>query len=79
MSKPVKMKLKIEGMHCSSCAMNIDFDLEDISGVTSANTSYAKQESEVEYDEDKVKPEDIVKTIEKTGYKATLGNIQTSE
>jgi|JRYC01.1.fsa_nt_gb copper chaperone CopZ len=72
MSKNIKKKLKIEGMHCSSCAMNIDFDLEDLEGVKTAKTSYAKQESEVEYDEDKVKIEDIIESIEKTGYKAQL-------
>lgn len=70
MSKIVKKKLKIEGMHCSSCAMNIDFDLEDVDGIKVAKTSYAKQESEVEYDEEKVNIDEIVKTVEKTGYKA---------
>lgn len=65
-----KLKLKIEGMHCSSCAMNIDFGLEDLEGVKKAQTSYAKQETEVEFDEEKVNVEQIVKSIENTGYKA---------
>ena len=69
--KIVKRKLKIEGMHCSSCAMNIDFDLEDL-GVKSAKTSYAKQETEVEFDEDKIKPQRIIERIKKTGYKASF-------
>jgi copper chaperone CopZ len=60
MSKLVKKKLKIDGMHCSSCAMSIDFDLEDLDGVKTAKTNYAKQESEVEFDEEKVKVEKIV-------------------
>ena len=68
MSKIVKKKLKIDGMHCTSCAMNIDFDLEDVGGVKSAKTSYAKQECEVEFDEEKVKVEDISVIIKKTGY-----------
>ena len=34
--------LKIVGMHCTSCAMNIDFELEDIKGVKEASTNYAK-------------------------------------
>lgn len=67
-----KIKLKIDGMHCTSCAMNIDFDLEDLEGIKSAKTSYAKQESEVEFDEEKVGAEDVLKSIEKTGYKAQL-------
>ena len=69
MSKIVKKKFKIDGMHCASCAMSIDFDLEDL-GVKSAKTSYAKGETEVEFDEEKVSVEKIVKSIENTGYKA---------
>ena len=72
MSTIVKKKLKIEGMHCSSCAMSIDFDLEDLAGVKKANTNYAKQETEVEFDEKSVKPEQISQQIKKTGYKATF-------
>jgi len=66
----IKKKLKIEGMHCSSCAMNIDFDLEDLEGVKSAETSYAREECEVEFDEEKVRIEKMLVTIEKSGYKA---------
>lgn len=65
-----KIKLKIDGMHCSSCAMNIDFDLEDITGVKEAKTSYAKQETEIEYDCKKVSDEQIIVQIQKTGYTA---------
>ena len=72
MSKVVKKKLKIEGMHCSSCAMNIDFDLEDLEGVKSVKTSYAKQECEVEFDEDKINEQIVIQTIQKTGYQAQL-------
>ncbi len=72
MSNVVKKKLKIEGMHCTSCSMNIDMDLEDLEGVKSTKTSYARQESEIEYDEDKLKVEQILEQIEKTGYKAYL-------
>lgn len=70
MSNLVKKKLKIEGMHCTSCAMSIDFDLEDLEGVKKANTNYAKQETEVEFDEKSIKPEQISEQIQKTGYKA---------
>lgn len=72
MSKVVKKKLKITGMHCTSCAMNIDFDLEDLDGVKSVKTNYAKQESEVEFDEEKLSEKEIFQQIEKTGYQAEL-------
>lgn len=70
MSKIVKKKLKVEGMHCTSCAMSIDFDLEDL-GVKNAKTSYAKQETDVEFDGEKIKIEQIIKCIKTTGYKAS--------
>lgn len=64
----IKKKLKIEGMHCTSCAMCIDMDLEDLTGVCSCKTSYAKAETEVEYDSEKVSEEQILQTIKKSGY-----------
>ncbi len=67
----IKKKFKISGMHCTSCAMSIDGDLEDLlEGIKSSNTNYAKSETEVEFDEKKVSVEQIVKSIESTGYKA---------
>ena len=64
----MKKKLKIEGMYCSSCAMNIDFDLEDLKGIKWAKTSYVKQECEIEFDEEKINEQGIIQTIKKTGY-----------
>ncbi|KKS13143.1 hypothetical protein A2617_01480 [Candidatus Daviesbacteria bacterium RIFOXYD1_FULL_41_10] len=63
-----KIKLKIEGMHCTSCALSIDMDLEDLEGVKSANTSYAKQETEVEYDKEKIELEQILDKIKELGF-----------
>jgi len=65
-----KKKLKIEGMHCSSCAMSIDFDLEDLEGVKSSKTSFVKQETEVEFDEKLIDLPKILEQIKTTGYSA---------
>lgn len=65
-----KVNLKISGMHCTSCAMTIDFDLEDLEGIKSVKTSYAKQVCEIEFDERELEIEGIIKTIDKTGYQA---------
>ena len=68
-----KVKLKIIGMHCTSCAFSIDGDLEDyIKGMKSAKTSYAKQECEVEFDEKQVTIEKIIGQIKETGYQAEV-------
>lgn len=65
-----KIKFKIEGMHCVSCAMSIDMDLEDLNGVIEAKTNYAKSQTEVEFDEEKVDDKKIVEIISNVGYKA---------
>ncbi len=65
-----KKKFKITGMHCSSCALTIDMDLEDLDGVKSSRTSYAKQETEVEFDSTKATDVLILETIKKSGYTA---------
>lgn len=65
-----KIKLKITDMHCSSCAISIDFALEDI-GVSS-KTNYAKGETEVEFDENKVTEGMLIEEIKKAGYQAVL-------
>lgn len=67
-----KINLNIKGMHCTSCAMNIDFDLEDLNGVKTAKTNYAKQSCEVEFDEKTIDLGSILGQVEKTGYKAEV-------
>ena len=66
-----KRKFKIIGMHCTSCAINIDGDLEDTDGIKMAKTNYAKALTEVEFDENKVNDQKIVEIIKKSGYTAT--------
>lgn len=70
MPKQKKLKLKILGMHCTSCAMNIDGELEDIEGVKCSNTSYAKAVTEVEFDEEKITHVKIIEIVKKVGYVA---------
>ncbi len=65
-----KIKLKIEGMHCTSCAMNIDGELEDAEGVKESNTNYAKSETEVIFEKNIISETVIIEIIEKVGYKA---------
>lgn len=67
-------KFKILDMHCSSCALTIDMDLEEVDGVKSAKTSYAKAELEIDFDPEKISEEKILETIKKSGYKATIRN-----
>lgn len=63
---------KIKGMHCTSCAFNIDGELEDIDGIKEASTNYAKAQTEVKFDPQKITPEKIINVIKKVGYTAVL-------
>lgn len=66
-----KVIFKISGMHCTSCAMSIDGDLEDnLLGVKSTKTNYAKQECEVKFEEEIITIEQIITQIKETGYQA---------
>lgn len=66
----ITKKYKIEGMHCSSCAMDIDGELED-NGVDESRTSYAKAITEIKFDPNKIQESKILKLINSIGYKAT--------
>lgn len=69
-----KKLFKISGMHCTSCAMNIDGELEDTDGIKESNTNYAKSETSVEFDEEKVTERVIIEIIKKIGYQANIIN-----
>lgn len=62
------VEIKIDGMHCTSCSMNVDGELEDLDGVISASTSYAKSKSVVEFDPKKVDQDKIETVIKNLGY-----------
>ncbi len=66
----IKKKFKITDMHCTSCSMLIDGELEDLEGVKSASTNFAKGETEVEFDDSKLNNSSLVETIKKAGYTA---------
>lgn len=62
----VKKQFKIEGMHCTSCAMLIEGELEDIGA--KASCSYAKAVVDVEYDPGQISEGDIQNAVAKAGY-----------
>lgn len=63
--------LKIEGMHCVACSLNIDDTLEEIDGVYESQTSYAKGETKVKVNKEKVALENLVQKITELGYGVT--------
>ena len=65
-----KLNLKLSGLHCTSCAVNIDLTLEDLVGVTNSKTNYARSTAAVEFDPEKIDTQKIITEINKLGYEA---------
>ncbi|PZG22035.1 copper-translocating P-type ATPase [Micromonospora craterilacus] len=64
------IELAIGGMTCASCAARIEKKLNRMDGVQ-ATVNYATEKATVSYG-DPVTPDDLIATVEKTGYHATL-------
>jgi copper chaperone CopZ len=64
----VKQVFRVTDMHCSNCVMRIEGLEDDLTGVQRVRASYKKQQVEVEYDDGKVSPDQIVAAIQQMGY-----------
>ena len=63
-----KIKISISGMHCGSCAGNIERSLRKVSGVKEVSVSAVTNKAFVEVDE-KTSEDEMKKAISKAGYK----------
>ncbi|HAE43438.1 MAG TPA: hypothetical protein DCG34_11080 [Clostridiales bacterium] len=59
---------KVTNLECTSCAMSIDFDLEDLEGVVEASTNYAKQCTTVTFDPKVVDQKTIIARLKQLNY-----------
>ncbi|QFT87338.1 Copper-exporting P-type ATPase A [Bacillus sp. THAF10] len=66
-----KSEFLITGMTCAACSSRVEKVLSKMDGVTTANVNLALESGTVEYNPEKLKPEDIIARIEKAGYGAT--------
>ena len=64
-----KAKITIHGMHCASCASNIERSLRKMPGVKNANVSLLLKKGTAEC-EDSVSEEDLKKAVKRAGYEA---------
>ncbi|MFN8424138.1 MAG: heavy-metal-associated domain-containing protein [Anaerolineae bacterium] len=60
--------LAIDGMHCGSCAMSIDWEIEELEGVADSSTSYATQSTRVTYDPGAVTMDAILAAVQRAGF-----------
>ncbi len=68
-----KLKLTISGMHCASCAGNIERSLKKVEGVKNVSVSLMTNKAIVEAEES-VSEDALKKAVAKTGY--TVEDVQ---
>ncbi|MEI0797391.1 heavy metal translocating P-type ATPase [Brachyspira intermedia] len=64
----MKMTLKIGGMHCAACSRAVERALKKTEGIEDANVNIATEKAVFNYDEKKLKYDDIVNVVVKAGY-----------
>lgn len=63
-----KVITQVVGMHCASCAANIQRTLRKTEGVEEADVNYASEKAHIVYDEDKVSAEQLQEKVAGLGY-----------
>ncbi|MCB2194469.1 MAG: heavy metal translocating P-type ATPase [Bacteroidetes bacterium] len=67
-----KETYQVEGMSCANCAQSVESILSALEGVDTANVNFAASTVFVEFNEQKVTPEDLEKAVESIGYKLII-------
>lgn len=63
-----KAEIKISGMHCASCALNVEKSLNNLEGVAEAQVNFGTEKATVEYDANRVVLRELEDTVEDAGY-----------
>ena len=63
-----RLTVDVVGMTCAACSARIEKSLSRLEGIDKANVNLSTNKATVSYDDEKIQKDDIVRTIEKTGY-----------
>lgn len=72
MSNNQSISFHVSGMHCASCASNIQRKLRKTNGVSEASVNYANEQATVSFDASKVQSADIGNAVADIGYTAHI-------
>ncbi|MCX6776127.1 MAG: heavy metal translocating P-type ATPase [Candidatus Micrarchaeota archaeon] len=64
----MKKTIRITGMHCVNCALNIEKGLRNTPGVKNSNVNFTTEKANVEFDERIVNEAKLLKKIKELGY-----------
>ena len=62
------LNFKISGLYCQSCKTLIEEEIKSLPGINKIEVDYASGQAYLDYDEDKIAPGKIFKTIKKLNY-----------
>jgi Cu+-exporting ATPase len=61
-------ELNVSGMHCATCALNVEKALKGVNGVAGAEVNLAAERATVQYDPEKTGLADLEKAVEESGF-----------
>ncbi|MGC9517338.1 MAG: heavy metal translocating P-type ATPase [Methanomicrobiales archaeon] len=61
-------EIKVSGMNCASCAINVEKSLKDLDGVDDAQVNFSSEKATVKFDPEKLKLQQLENAVEKAGY-----------
>ena len=67
----MEKKYDVRGMTCSACVANVTKAVERLDGVSNANVNLMTNSMKVNFDENKIDDEEIIRAVEKIGYGAS--------
>ncbi|TVR31351.1 MAG: heavy-metal-associated domain-containing protein [Balneolaceae bacterium] len=66
--KAKKIRLLINGMHCSGCTNSVEKALRDVTGVTDANVQLTTEAAEIHYEGNEPPMDQIREAVKKAGF-----------
>lgn len=69
-------KFNVSGMTCSSCVSHVEKAVKKLAGVKKVEVSLLSNSMVVEYNEAILKVDDIIRSVEKAGYNASVPNLK---
>lgn len=67
-----KISIEVVGMTCAACSARVEKALNKQEGIISSTVNLLANKATIEFDQDKISPNTLIKTIEKSGYEVPL-------
>lgn len=71
-ANPQTLTLDVQNMTCRACPITVKKALEKVPGVTEAKIDFDRKTAAVRFDQDKVKPTDLIEATTNAGYPSTV-------